>query len=127
MRSDGIVALMKISRKSAILEFSTSNANASFEVQLECRNVILRSKGSSSSFLLLINSIMEFLLSRLKTLNSDFTYEVEIINTESNDYGEIKAKEMCKERDLYFDRFTYNNRSTICISTIEGPESSILI
>jgi len=70
---------------------------------------------------------MEFLLSRLKTLNSDFTYEVEIINTESNDYGEIKAKEMCKERDLYFDRFTYNNRSTICISTIEGPESSILI
>ena len=78
-----------------------------------------------------IHSIIEFLLSRIKTLNSDFTYEVEIIKAESIDYDEIKAKEMCEKRGLYFDRFIVDRefpeeRSFICISTIKGFECSIL-
>ena len=78
-----------------------------------------------------IHSIIEFLLSRIKTLNSDFTYEVEIIKAESIDYDEVKAKEMCEKRGLYFDRFIVipdqpQDSSIICISTIEGFECSIL-
>jgi len=68
-------------------------------------------------------------------------------NTKYIDYDELKAKEMCEERGLHFDRFggfneTYKeisqdeikivytgkflNESTICISTIEGFECSII-
>ena len=96
------------------------------------------------SFLLFI------LLIWLKTLNSDFTYEFKFMpnNTEYIDYGELKAKEMCEERGLHFDRFDGHNEtyveisqnyeietvytdkflkeSTICISTIEGFECSII-
>ena len=63
----------------------------------------------------------------MKTLLSDFTYEVEILNAEPINFGAIESKEMCEERGLYFDRLTYANRSTICISNIEGIECSIII
>ena len=70
-------------------------------------------------------------LTPLKTLNSDFTYEVEIIKADSIDFDEIKAKKMCEERDLYFDRFRVGTNLIVllhiyCISTIEGFECSIL-
>ena len=69
-------------------------------------------------------------------------------NTKYIDYGELRAKEMCEERGLHFDRFDGFNetrveilpnfeienvetgrflkQSTICISTIEGFECSII-
>ena len=82
---------------------------------------------SSKEGFLKLTFWLSILLVQLKTLLSDFIYEVEILNVESINSGEIESKEMCKERGLYFDRFTYANRSTVCISTIEGFECSIII
>ena len=90
--SKTIKARIKLSRKMAIFEFSSSNGYSSLNINFECRTVFIKDTGDEN----VIN----------------FSYVVRL--------PYLQSEKSCKERNYEYWETTYFVVTSYCLTTFEG-------